>query len=155
MPDPFDPNAPMMDGGLPPQAQNASKPLVSRPPKRSITSTDAQNGMDRLAFTLTERPYGPLVRDGVTWFARIKRVVLGTYRIPDEDVQPETLLQPSRSFTIVEEGEFVGGGVPPNLQEVVLGDCIPDHILSGEAIVATPVNFSVGNGSKPSSKTEW
>ncbi|KAK9326780.1 hypothetical protein V1520DRAFT_358640 [Lipomyces starkeyi] len=90
---------------------------------------------------LMERPYGPLVRDGVTWFGRIKRVVLETYRIPDEDVLPETLLQPSRSFTIVEEGEFVGGDVPPNLQEVVLGDCIPDHILSGEAIVATPVNF--------------
>ncbi|KAK9372944.1 uncharacterized protein V1513DRAFT_460126 [Lipomyces chichibuensis] len=90
---------------------------------------------------LTERPYRPLVRDGVIWFGRIKRVVLETYRIPDEDVLPETLLQPSRSFTIVEDGEFVGGDVPPNLQEVVLGDCIPDHVLSGEAIVATPVNF--------------
>ncbi|KAK9311690.1 hypothetical protein V1524DRAFT_473177 [Lipomyces starkeyi] len=32
---------------------------------------------------------------GVTWFGRIKRVVLETYRIPDEDVLPETLLQRS------------------------------------------------------------
>ncbi|KAK9369323.1 hypothetical protein V1509DRAFT_652454 [Lipomyces kononenkoae] len=81
---------------------------------------------------LMERPYGPLVRNGV---------VLETYRLPDGNILPETLLQPSRSFTIAEGGEFVGGDVPANLQEVVLGDCIPDHILSGGTIVATPVNF--------------
>ncbi|KAK9318863.1 hypothetical protein V1517DRAFT_370141 [Lipomyces orientalis] len=98
---------------------------------------------------LTERPYGPLVRDGVAGFGRIKRVALETYRISDEDVLPE--LHPLRSFatykalsTIVEEGEFVGGDVPPNLQEVVLGDCIPDHILSREAMVAMPVKFKDG-----------
>ncbi|KAK9243464.1 hypothetical protein V1506DRAFT_462950 [Lipomyces tetrasporus] len=90
---------------------------------------------------LTERPYGPLVRDGVTWFGRVQRVVLETYRAPDESITERTILDPSRSFTIVEDGEFVGGDVPPNLQEVVLGDCIPDHILDGDAIVARPVNF--------------
>ncbi|KAK9487393.1 hypothetical protein V1527DRAFT_481102 [Lipomyces starkeyi] len=81
-------------------------------------------------------------------------VVLETYRILDDDFLPETLLQPSRSFTIVEEGEFVGGDVPANFQEVVLGDCIPDHILSGEAILATPVNFFRRPGSRPCSKAE-
>ncbi|KAJ8096578.1 hypothetical protein POJ06DRAFT_297833 [Lipomyces tetrasporus] len=90
---------------------------------------------------LTERPYGPLVRDGVTWFGRVQRVVLETYRAPDESITERTILDPSRSFTIVEDGEFVGGDVPPNLQEVVLGDCIPAHILDGDAIVARPVNF--------------
>ncbi|KAK9427910.1 hypothetical protein V1505DRAFT_402261 [Lipomyces doorenjongii] len=90
---------------------------------------------------LTEHLYGPLVRDGVTWFGPIKHVILETYRVQDEDLPPSTLLDPSKSFTIVDSGEFVGHDVPPNLQEVVLGDCIPDHILTGEAIVATPVNF--------------
>ncbi|KAK9249901.1 hypothetical protein V1507DRAFT_477333 [Lipomyces tetrasporus] len=90
---------------------------------------------------LTERPYGPLVRDGVTWFGRIQRVVLETYRAPDASITESMILDPSRSFTIVEDGEFVGGDVPPNLQEVVLGDCIPEHILDGDAIVARPVNF--------------
>ncbi|KAK9369839.1 hypothetical protein V1509DRAFT_561806, partial [Lipomyces kononenkoae] len=90
---------------------------------------------------LMERPYGPLVRNGMIWFGRIEQVVLETYRMPDGNILPETLLQPSRSFTIVEDGEFVGSAVPPNLQEVVLGDCIPDHILSGGTIVATPLNF--------------
>ncbi|KAK9348190.1 hypothetical protein V1522DRAFT_399340 [Lipomyces starkeyi] len=74
---------------------------------------------------LTERPYGPMVRDGVAWFWRIKLLVLETYRIPDEDVLPEILLQPSRSFTIVEEGEFVGGDVPANLQESSSGTVSP------------------------------
>ncbi|KAK9310892.1 hypothetical protein V1522DRAFT_395784 [Lipomyces starkeyi] len=59
----------------------------------------------------------------------------------DEETQPETLLRPSQSFRIVQDGEFVGDEVPPSLQEVVLGDCIPSHILSGEEIIATPVNF--------------
>ncbi|KAK9319200.1 hypothetical protein V1517DRAFT_60194 [Lipomyces orientalis] len=90
---------------------------------------------------LTERPYGPLVRDGVTWFGRLERVVLETYRAPDENITESMVLDPSRSFTIVEDGEFVGGDVPPNLQEVVLGDCIPDHILDGDEIVARPVKF--------------
>ncbi|KAK9319201.1 hypothetical protein V1517DRAFT_310932 [Lipomyces orientalis] len=90
---------------------------------------------------LTERPYGPLVRDGVTWFGRLERVVLETYRAPDENITESMVLDPSGSFTIVEDGEFVGGDVPPNLQEVVLGDCIPDHILDGDEIVARPVKF--------------
>ncbi|KAK9242711.1 hypothetical protein V1506DRAFT_555891 [Lipomyces tetrasporus] len=90
---------------------------------------------------LTERPYGPLVRDGVTWFGRIQRVVLEIYCAPDENITESMVLDPSRYFTIVEDGGCVGGDVPPNLQEVVLGDCIADHILSGEALVARPVNF--------------
>ncbi|KAK9322264.1 hypothetical protein V1517DRAFT_308159 [Lipomyces orientalis] len=77
---------------------------------------------------LMERPYGPLV-------------IIETYRIPDEDYPPGTILLPSRSFTIVDDGNFVGGDVPPDLQEVMLGDCIPDYVLSAEAIVAMPVNF--------------
>ncbi|KAK9427312.1 hypothetical protein V1505DRAFT_317799 [Lipomyces doorenjongii] len=90
---------------------------------------------------LTEHPYGPLVRDGVTWFGRIRQAILETFRIPDEDLPPGTLLDPSQSFTIVNDGEFVGHDIPPNLREVVLEDCIPDHILNGGAIVATPLNF--------------
>ncbi|KAK9235930.1 hypothetical protein V1525DRAFT_239469 [Lipomyces kononenkoae] len=90
---------------------------------------------------LIEHPYGPLVRDGVTWFGRISQVILETYRLQNEDLPPGTLLDPSNSFTIVDGGEFVGDYVPPDLREVMLGDCIPDHILNGQVIVATPVNF--------------
>ncbi|KAK9313889.1 hypothetical protein V1524DRAFT_382940 [Lipomyces starkeyi] len=83
---------------------------------------------------LTEHPYGPLVRDGITWFGGVRQVILETYRVQHVDLQAGMLLDPSQSF-------FVGDDVPPNFQEVVLGDCIPNHILTGEAIVATPVNF--------------
>ncbi|KAK9239211.1 hypothetical protein V1525DRAFT_424826 [Lipomyces kononenkoae] len=88
---------------------------------------------------LTEHRYGPLVRGGVTWFGRIRQVILETYRVPNEDLAPGTLLDPSKSFESDEL--FVGDDVPQNLQEIVVGDCIPDHILNGEAIGATPVNF--------------
>ncbi|KAK9389386.1 hypothetical protein V1515DRAFT_637435 [Lipomyces mesembrius] len=81
---------------------------------------------------LTEHPYGSLVRDGLTWFEQIRQ---------DVDLPTGTFLDPSQSFTVVDDGEFVGDDGPANLQEVVLGDCIPNHILTGEAIVATPVNF--------------
>ncbi|KAK9365115.1 hypothetical protein V1509DRAFT_676501 [Lipomyces kononenkoae] len=77
---------------------------------------------------LSEHPYRPLV-------------ILETYRLPEEGIPSDALLDPSKSFTIVDGGEFVGDNIPPNLREVVLGDCIPDHILNGEAIVNTPVNF--------------
>ncbi|KAK9358990.1 hypothetical protein V1504DRAFT_441705 [Lipomyces starkeyi] len=90
---------------------------------------------------LRQRPFGPLEKDGVTWYGRVRQVILETYRTQDEDTPPETLLHPSQSFKIVQDGEFVGDVVPPSLQEVVGGDCIPSHILNGEEIIATPVNF--------------
>ncbi|KAK9245987.1 hypothetical protein V1506DRAFT_505941 [Lipomyces tetrasporus] len=34
--------------------------------------------------------------------------------------------------TIVENGEYVGHDISANLHEVVLGDCIPTHLLSGQ-----------------------
>ncbi|KAK9243463.1 hypothetical protein V1506DRAFT_523660 [Lipomyces tetrasporus] len=113
------------------------------PQYSSIQEEDAavDEAEEDFRHQLTERPYGPLVRDGVTWFGRIQRGVLETYRALDENIPESIILDPSRSFTIVEDGEFVGGDVPPNLQEVVLGDCIPDHILDGDEIVARPVNF--------------
>ncbi|KAK9364842.1 hypothetical protein V1509DRAFT_600625 [Lipomyces kononenkoae] len=90
---------------------------------------------------LSEHRYGPLVRNGVTWFGRVSQVILETYRLPEVDIPSDALLDPSKSFTIVDKGEFVGDDIPPNLRDVVLGDCIPDHILNGEAIVPTPVDF--------------
>ncbi|KAK9240742.1 hypothetical protein V1525DRAFT_423661 [Lipomyces kononenkoae] len=80
---------------------------------------------------LTQSPYGSL-------YGRLRHVIRETYRSPDDSTVPGTLLNPSQSFVIVEDGEFVGEQVPPNLREVVLGDCIPSHILSGEEIMATP-----------------
>jgi hypothetical protein len=65
---------------------------------------------------LTERPYRPMVRDSVAWFWRIKLVVLETYRIPDEDVLPETLLQPSRSF-VSDSWQYLWT-MPANLQKL-------------------------------------
>ncbi|KAK9329570.1 hypothetical protein V1520DRAFT_342932 [Lipomyces starkeyi] len=31
--------------------------------------------------------------------------------------------------------------IPPNLGDVVLGDCVPSHVLSGHEILATPIDF--------------
>ncbi|KAK9322263.1 hypothetical protein V1517DRAFT_308158 [Lipomyces orientalis] len=120
-----------------------SRRLTPVPDYSSIQEENAAVAVAEEDFRrqLIERPYGPLVRDGITWFGRINQVIIETYRVPDEDYPPETILSPSRSFTIVDDGNFVGGDVPPDLQEVMLGDCIPDYVLSGEAMVATPVNF--------------
>ncbi|KAK9371130.1 hypothetical protein V1509DRAFT_613683 [Lipomyces kononenkoae] len=86
-------------------------------------------------------PYGPLVIDGVTWFGQVRNVVLETYRPPGDDIPHEAPLEPTNSFTIVSEGEFVGDSVTPNVREVVLRDCIPDHIVGIHGIEAMPVNF--------------
>ncbi|KAK9327008.1 hypothetical protein V1520DRAFT_387805 [Lipomyces starkeyi] len=90
---------------------------------------------------LTQNPYGPLVNDGVTWFGQVGSVVLQTFRCPDEDCAKETLLDPTQSFTLVRRGAFVGLDIPANLDELVLGDCIPSHVLSDRQIETRPVNF--------------
>ncbi|KAK9371759.1 uncharacterized protein V1513DRAFT_481767 [Lipomyces chichibuensis] len=90
---------------------------------------------------LLQHPYGPLEHEGITWFGKVRRVILETYRIENEDCAPETILEPSQSFTIVEDGEYVGHNISPNLGELVLEDCIPSHLLQGQEIRATPVNF--------------
>ncbi|KAK9365641.1 hypothetical protein V1509DRAFT_632642 [Lipomyces kononenkoae] len=86
-------------------------------------------------------PYGPLEWDGHIWFGSIRRVILETSRFPDDGCPSETILDPSSSFTIVEDGEFIGNNISPNLRQVVIGDCIPSHILTGQVAHTTPVNF--------------
>ncbi|KAK9427372.1 hypothetical protein V1505DRAFT_380351 [Lipomyces doorenjongii] len=96
---------------------------------------------DELVNQQAHFPYGPLVINGVTWFGQVRKVVLETYRAPGDDIPREAPLEPTNSFTIVSEGEFVGDSVTPNLREVVLRDCIPDHIIGIHGIEAMPVNF--------------
>ncbi|KAK9344173.1 hypothetical protein V1522DRAFT_437654 [Lipomyces starkeyi] len=109
----------------------------------SIEEAEAavEQSEDDFQRQLLQHPYGPLERYGVTWFGKVHKVVLETYRREDENCLPETLFEPSQSFTIVENGEYVGHDVSPNLRELVLTDCIPSHLLSGRDIRATPVNF--------------
>ncbi|KAK9483375.1 hypothetical protein V1527DRAFT_429583 [Lipomyces starkeyi] len=116
------------------------------PPMRYYESIEEANDAvveaeDDFQDQLMQRPYGLLVRYGVTWFGRVRRVILETYRQPGEEFTAETLLEPSQSFTIVENGEYVGLDISPDLRDIVLGDCIPSHLLSGQEVRATPVNF--------------
>ncbi|KAK9327470.1 hypothetical protein V1520DRAFT_46523 [Lipomyces starkeyi] len=66
----------------------------------SIEEANAAAGEAEEDFNrqLTQHPYGPLVRFGVTWFGRVRHVVLESYRQRDEESMPETLLEPSQSF---------------------------------------------------------
>ncbi|KAK9322342.1 hypothetical protein V1517DRAFT_367782 [Lipomyces orientalis] len=116
------------------------------PPMRYFASireadTAAEEAEDDFRHQLMQCPYGPLKREGVTWFGKVRRVILETYRKPDEDCTSETVLEPSQSFTIVANGEYVGDNISPNLREVVLRDCIPSHLLDGQEVQTTPVNF--------------
>ncbi|KAK9326544.1 hypothetical protein V1520DRAFT_366175 [Lipomyces starkeyi] len=96
---------------------------------------------DDLYQQLTQHQYGPLEWDGETWFGKIRRVALETYRPQDEDCPLDTLLEPSQSFMIVQDGEYIRHDISPNLREVVVGDCIPSHLLTGRHFQATPLNF--------------
>ncbi|KAK9236886.1 hypothetical protein V1525DRAFT_426734 [Lipomyces kononenkoae] len=87
---------------------------------------------DELRNQRAQFPYRPLVINGVTWFGQVRNFVLETYRAPGDDVPRETILEPTNSFV---------NSVTPNLQEVVLRDCIPDHIIRIHGIEAIPVNF--------------
>ncbi|KAJ8097135.1 hypothetical protein POJ06DRAFT_283742 [Lipomyces tetrasporus] len=94
-----------------------------------------------LKAEVRNNPYGPLVLRGCTLFGRVSKVLLETFRQGDDTCLPNTLLNPTQSFVIVQDGHYAGHDVPPNLAEVTLGDCIPPHILTGNSIRATPLNF--------------
>ncbi|KAK9313396.1 hypothetical protein V1524DRAFT_448909 [Lipomyces starkeyi] len=87
-----------------------------------------------ISYAICHHPYGPLVSDGVIWFGQVNRVVLDVFRTENENYPEGTRLDPTRSFTIVRNGEFVGVGVPDNLVEVTIGDCIPTHLLIGQEL---------------------
>ncbi|KAK9369287.1 hypothetical protein V1509DRAFT_620285 [Lipomyces kononenkoae] len=115
-----------------------------RQAQRFASRQDAEASVAAIELELRDqllhRPYGPLVMNGVTWFGQVHTAVLETYRIP-EIVTPETLLEPTQTFRIVRDGEFVGHNVAKNLREVFLRDCIPEYVLGNQEMQATPVDF--------------
>ncbi|KAK9364491.1 hypothetical protein V1509DRAFT_669314 [Lipomyces kononenkoae] len=100
-----------------------------------------QQATDELRLQLRQSPFGPLVRNGVTWFGTLEKVVIETFRCEDANCPPGTVLDPTRSFVIIMDGQAGAEDIPPNLGEVVLGDCVPSHVLSGHEILATPIDF--------------
>ncbi|KAK9342456.1 hypothetical protein V1522DRAFT_416057 [Lipomyces starkeyi] len=116
-------------------------PLVRHYASIEEANAAVKEAEDDFQGQVMQRPYGPLVRYGVTWFGRVRSVFLETYRQPREDFTPETLLEASQSSTIVDNGEYVGHDISPNLRDVVLRDCIPSHLISGQEVRANPVNF--------------
>ncbi|KAK9237425.1 hypothetical protein V1525DRAFT_343887 [Lipomyces kononenkoae] len=119
-----------------------------RPPTRHYGSDQevqaaVEDAENTFSDQLVQRPCGPLVWDGITWFGNVQQVELETYRCQGDDpeIRPDTVLSPSQSFVIVRNGQYVGDSMPGNLRELVLGDCIPTHILSSEEVGTTPVNF--------------
>ncbi|KAK9324694.1 hypothetical protein V1517DRAFT_351171 [Lipomyces orientalis] len=100
-----------------------------------------QQARDELRLQLRQHPFGPLEWNNITWFGKLRKVVIETFRNEDPNCPPGTLLEPTQSFVIVRDGRFSGEDVPPNLKEIVLGDCVPSHILSGSEIVTAPLDF--------------
>ncbi|KAK9350049.1 hypothetical protein V1523DRAFT_386475 [Lipomyces doorenjongii] len=100
-----------------------------------------QQATNELRLQLRQNPFGPLVRNGVTWFGTLEKVVIETFRCEEANRPPGTLLYPTRSFVVIRDGQSGAEDIPPNLEEVVLGDCVPSHVLSGHEILATPVDF--------------
>ncbi|KAK9252501.1 hypothetical protein V1507DRAFT_498618 [Lipomyces tetrasporus] len=96
---------------------------------------------NELRLQLRQNPFGPLVRNGVTWFGTLEKVVIETFRCENANCPPGTLLCPTRSFVVIRDGQSGAEDIPPNLGEVVLGDCVPSHVLSGDEILATPIDF--------------
>ncbi|KAK9244593.1 hypothetical protein V1506DRAFT_554568 [Lipomyces tetrasporus] len=68
-----------------------------------------QNVEHVLRAQLLANPFGPLKIGEDSWFGKVATVVLETYRLEDETSPPDSLFIPTQSFTIVDEGRFVGG----------------------------------------------
>ncbi|KAK9236360.1 hypothetical protein V1525DRAFT_220791 [Lipomyces kononenkoae] len=117
-----------------------------------------QQATEELRLELRQNPFGPLVRNGVTWFGALEKVVIETFRCEDANCPPGTMLAPTRSFVsyelgtevpqltynmqvVIMDGQSSAEDIPPNLGEVGLGDCVPSHVLSDHEIRATPIDF--------------
>ncbi|KAK9321277.1 hypothetical protein V1517DRAFT_368506 [Lipomyces orientalis] len=118
-------------------------------------SAALQQARDRLRLQSLQHPFGPLEWNGFTWFGKLRKVIIETFRNDDLNCPAGTILEPSHSFVSHEftmpiggHGRFAGEDVPPNLREVVLGDCVPSHVLSDDEIVTTPLDFFGGAGLK-------
>ncbi|KAK9339787.1 hypothetical protein V1521DRAFT_426328 [Lipomyces starkeyi] len=107
---------------------------------REAESTLAEYEAD-FESQLSSHPYGPLERDGVVWFGKVRGVLLHTYRRPEEDCPPDTVLAPCQEITLVADGAYVGHNVSENLRDMVLGDCVPTHLFQSRQIEQTPINF--------------
>ncbi|KAK9235379.1 hypothetical protein V1525DRAFT_452088 [Lipomyces kononenkoae] len=117
-----------------------------RPPIQYYATSEnaravVQRARDDLRIQLRQNPLGPLEWNGLTLFGRLRKVTIETFRNEDPDCAPDTLLEPAQSFVIVKDGRLSEQDVPPNLKDIVLGDCVPSRILSGSEILATPVDF--------------
>ncbi|KAK9326575.1 hypothetical protein V1520DRAFT_351064, partial [Lipomyces starkeyi] len=101
----------------------------------AICLNEGHQATNELRLQLRQIPFGPLVRNG--------KVVIETFRCEDANCPPGTLLYPTRSFmqVVIRDGQSGAEDIPPNLGEVVLGDCVPSHVLSGHEILATPIDF--------------
>ncbi|KAK9245890.1 hypothetical protein V1506DRAFT_553553 [Lipomyces tetrasporus] len=88
-------------------------------------------------------PYGPLVLRGCTLFGRVSKVLLETFRQGDDTCLPNTLLNPTQSFVSSDcpRRALCGARCPTKPGGGHAGDCIPPHILTGNSIRATPLNF--------------
>ncbi|KAK9357430.1 hypothetical protein V1504DRAFT_65270 [Lipomyces starkeyi] len=117
------------------------RPTVKYYASRQEQGAAIQQARGELHLQLRRNPFGPLEWNNITWFGKMREVVIETFRNEDPNCPPEALLEPTQSFTIVRDGRFSEQVVPPNLREVVLGDCVPSHILNGNEIVGTPLDF--------------
>ncbi|KAK9235753.1 hypothetical protein V1525DRAFT_347657 [Lipomyces kononenkoae] len=85
---------------------------------------------------LGSHPYGPLEHDGVVWFGNVRRVLLETYRKPEDECSPDTLLAPCQE--IASASDIIQYTSANNF---VLGDCVPSHLLQSLQIRQIPINF--------------
>ncbi|KAK9316480.1 hypothetical protein V1524DRAFT_426736 [Lipomyces starkeyi] len=116
------------------EGERGERPKVQYFATQQEARAAMQRSRDELRLQSRLHPFGPLVWNGVTWFGTLQKVVIETFRNENADCPPETLLEPTQSFVIVRDGRFSEQDVPPNLKDIVLGDCVPRHILSGSEI---------------------
>ncbi|KAK9483076.1 hypothetical protein V1527DRAFT_297474 [Lipomyces starkeyi] len=123
------------------EKDRGERPTVKYYASRQEQGAVIQHARTEFRLQLRRNPFGPLEWNNIMWFGKLREVVIETFRNEDPNCPPEALLEPTQSFAIVRDGRFSGQDVPPNLREVVLGDCVPSHILSGNEMVGAPLDF--------------
>ncbi|KAK9360374.1 hypothetical protein V1504DRAFT_392621, partial [Lipomyces starkeyi] len=106
---------------------------------RTVEDLDAQKQRDVDAFNTQRRqenrPLGPLVYNGYTWFGTLRDAFFETYRETDSGVVK------SEPAYLVKDGVDVSDAIPRDLSAIKVCDFVPYNWLSDDVLRRSAVNF--------------
>jgi hypothetical protein len=80
------------------EKDRGERPTVKYYASRQEQGTAIQHARNEFRLQLRRNPFGPLEWNNITWFGKLREVIIETFRNEDPNCPPEALLEPTQSF---------------------------------------------------------